>query len=209
MNAQHAALAITRILPGWVSSLALAVLFVLVWISPAWFGWEAVSSLRTVVYVEVAAVYGLLFMTAGHDEPFAWLPILPVAALVGVGLWNVAGAFAAIVLPLHLMVRVAGIWSDVRTVGDTSKALGIGLLTMLLCWLTLGLLPFPELGWTAESTPQQLWWEVPSWTGSRRIPFGLPAWGFLYFLATAIADAIRHLIQVMHRLAPKSTVRAS
>jgi hypothetical protein len=206
VDARHAALIVARVLPSWLSSLVLAGLFAWIWLAPESFGWESMSGLQAVVYIEIITVYAVLFMLAGRDEPLAWLSVLPVALLVGVALLLRASTFVAVVVPLHLVMRVAGTWSDARTSQAVFRGFVLSVILMAVSWLIVGLWPLPELGWTSSSTPQRLWWEVPAWSGAKRIPFGLPAWAFLYFLFSALTEIAVALPAALRRLALTSSV---
>lgn len=201
---RHVLLAAIRFLPGWSSSLALALLFLCIWISPEWLGWESLTGFETAIFVEIAGVYVSLFMLAAYHPPLGWVSILPLAVLLGLALYLAVDVLLAIVLPIHLIIRVSGIRSDIRTEEEVFRALLVSVGLMACCWIAVGLLPLPQLGWTIPETPYHLWWEAPAWTGSKRVPYGLPAWGFLYFLLTAVIDVVRHVMQSVERTAVSS-----
>ena len=200
MQARHIALAITRILPGWLSSLALAALFMTIWLDPTIFGWNQMHGLRALVYTEVVVVYGALFMLAGNDEPFAWLPVVPVALVIGVALARMVSPLVATLVASHVVLRVAGIWSDVRSRQTAVRWLVYSLSVMIAVGLFVSVWPLAEFGWTVEDTPREFWWEVPGPMTNRRIPFGLPAWGFVYFLVTGLTGASLYVGRWMRSL---------
>jgi hypothetical protein len=186
---RNVAVAITQVLPGWLSSFALSMLFLAVWFSPSWLGWEGMGGLRVVVFVEVATVYGMLFILPGREERFAWLPIVPVAVGVGLLVGTQLNPILGAGLAIHIVARVAGVWADLRAARVILYELWFSLVLMICAWFMVALLPLPALGWTEADTPFRFWWQVPSWTGGvRMVPYALPAWGFLYFLCVAVID---------------------
>ena len=122
MSAKPLPLIISRWLPGWLSSFMLAAIFLRVWISPEWLGWDAMRGLQVLLFVEILTVYGFLLMVTGRDRPGEWLPVLYAALFLGIVLFSTAGAFVAVVLPLHMVARVAGVWQDTRTSKSATRA---------------------------------------------------------------------------------------
>jgi hypothetical protein len=187
----------------------MALFFVCVWASPGWFGWASMSELRAVVWVEVLAVYGFLFMLAGRDAPNDWVSVVYVAGFVCVVLAVTVNPIVALLLSLHLVVRVASLRGDRDSSASMSKGVAGSAFLMLLCWLAVGALPLPPLGWTESVTPLALWWDVPTLTGLRRIPFALPTWAFLYFFVLFLVGVWKAFVRFVERTAHRSTPGAA
>jgi hypothetical protein len=191
--------AVTRVLPGWLSSFGFSLIFLWVWLNPHWFGWEHLDGLQVVVYLEVASVYGLLLLLGGRDERFSWLPALPVALFLGVFVAGYLNPWLGVGFAVHIIARVAGVWSDLKTVRVIVYEALISGVLMVGAWLTVGLLPLPSFGWGEAVVPRELWAEAMSWSGDPvRLSYTLPAWGFFYFLSIALADAL-HLAERFER----------
>jgi hypothetical protein len=209
MHAKYLALLAARVLPGWLSTLVLAVLFLAVWRSPEWFGWESMGQLQAVVFVEVIAVHGFLFMVTGRDHPNEWSTAIYVALLVAIVLFSTIGPIAAIVITLLLVTRVVATLSDDATTAAVTKSLVGSIGLMILSWLIVGFVPLPALGWTEVKTPSRLWWSVPDFSGGRRVSFGLPAWAFLYFFLTTLIEVWNGLLHLARRTALTTRSKAA
>jgi len=189
VNAKELVISVSGMLPGWLSSLFLSALFFGVWLNPEWFGWDGVHGLRALVFVEVISVFGLLYMTAGRDQPLAWLPVIPIAAALGYFIGLQIGPLFGIALGVHLLSRVGSLWSNFDAAQLAVSELVISVLLMGSAWLIVGLLPLPSFAWTESVVPIELWWEVGNWRGgTTRLAQALPAWGCFYFAMSALSD---------------------
>ena len=199
MHGREIALVITGVLPGWLSSFALSWVFLSVWLAPGWFGWQGMDELRFIVFIEVATVYGMLLIFAGREERLAWLPVVPVAVLLGLYVGSRVNPLLGFALSAHIVARVAGVWSDLQTARAILNEFVLSIIFLGLAWFAVGLLPLPAFAWTEEAVPFDLWWEVVTWRGGTSpAPFVLPAWGFLYFAMIAGADRM-HLAERLER----------
>lgn len=193
------ALTISRFVPAWVSSVLMAGVFLSAWIAPEIYGWQELRGLESLVFIEVTTVVAALYIYSGLDEPLAWLPILPTAVALGIALWLSASTLVALILPAHLLVRVTEMWSDQQARAGAFATMLTSVGIMAVAWLGAGLLPLPSLGWAAEATPLELWWEIPTWEGMRRSPSVIPVWGLLYFSLTATSDVLGWPNMVLQR----------
>jgi hypothetical protein len=209
MDSRQLALLIPRVLPGWLSDLAMALIFLAVWNTPEFFGWDSMRGLQTAVFIEVAAVYAFLLLLTALEDPTGWISVVYAAIVLAIILFSTAGLWVALVLPLHLVARLAALWSDDRTARSVTKSLIATILLMSFCWLIVGIGPVPNFGWTAASTPLALWLDVPSFSGFRRVSFGLPAWAFFYFGLSAIGGLFRSFVHFVERTGHKSPMKAA
>lgn len=187
-DVEGAILVLASFLPSWLSYLLLSLLFLSVWLAPSWIGWDRASTLKYLVFLEIAGVAGLAYLLSGRDEYLGWLHVLPSGAILCVILWIYTSPLVAVVLPVHLLIRSATLWRNQRKTHEVVTALGLSLVLMGFVWLAVGLLPLPHLGWSTSATPGALWWNVLTWRGWKRIPQALPAWGFLYFFVMSLIE---------------------
>lgn len=187
----------------------MAALFLAVWLQPEWFGWEAMNGLKAAVFVEVLAVFGFLLMLTGLEDPDDWVGIVYLAAFLFIVLGSAVNLLVGVFLPLHLVARVAKLRSGLSSVGAVAR--GVLWTAFLIggCWVAVGVLPLPALGWTDSVTPLRLWFEVPRFGRMERVSFGLPAWGFLYFFSVTLISMWGLFRRFVERTAHKSTLGAT
>jgi len=183
----------TRLFPLWLSYLLLAFLFFLVWFDPTPIGWEGALQLRAFVFVEIVTVLLVSWIVSGVDGPggIYWAG----ATLMCVGVWlattGYVGRYAAAFLVAHLFAHVAAVGAEERTLSQEQAWTSVSVVMLGGAWALAGLLPLPEMGWTVAETPVELWWEMPRWGGSQRIPQGLPSWAVLYFAGSSVVSLWR------------------
>jgi hypothetical protein len=181
---------LTRFLPPWLSSFALAWLFWMLLRSPARFGWETAAEFETLLYVEIALVLAAVLVLPMRGGALSVPAGLLVIVSLGIVLSASVSPLVAALIALHLGARIGAAWRADDSARDLVKSFAVSAILLAITWFTAGLFWQHEGGWTTNTVPLNLWWEVPSPQGTRRMPHGFPLMGFLYFSGLTIVEVL-------------------
>jgi len=196
MNAPKIAIAFRAFAPRWLSDLLLAGIFLLVWLTPETFGWSNLEGLGLMMVLEVWIALTALVVLSGYGERFSWLPLLVLIPAMVVVLRSELGLWVLIIIGMRVSIELTRVVIDDSVVLlGYARALTIAV-ALIGTWALVATSSPPELGWTAQATPPDLWLASARSRGPADLPSGVPVWGFLYFAVVGVL----HLTQVPERI---------
>jgi len=202
MNGPKIAFALRAFAPRWLSDFLIAGVFLLVWLIPDTFGWNNLEGLGLLMVLEVWIATTALVVLSGYGERFSWLPLLVLVPAMVVVLRGDLGLWALIIIGARLSIELTRVVIDDSVVLlGYARALTIAAV-LLGTWVLVASSSPPELGWTAQATPPDLWLASVQSQGPAELPSGVPMWGFLYFALVGVlnlAEVPERIEQSMRR----------
>jgi hypothetical protein len=170
-----------------LSDVALLVFFAVTWTSPFAYGARAPHACMAILIMEFITVHSTTFLLT-HSGPrkaifiaLLYIPFVAFAGMLARATWPI------VTFGWHVYGTLSAFTGDCES--RSKEAIirwAICFALIMLCLAMAAILPWPELGWSEETTPEFAWSR-----GDDEIVYHItPAWGTLYFFGLTVADAL-------------------